>query len=87
MDYDVEREQGQWHIQEKGQVTRGTTVTDAWMEQMGFGQLSRTNIEAVVNATMAGGRGVVLDPSASRRLPRDIDFTPKSASYRQGALT
>ena len=55
MEYDVEREYGQWHIREKGQATRGTTVTDVWLEQMRFGQLSRTNIDEVIQATMAAG--------------------------------
>ncbi len=81
MEYDVEREQGQWHIREKGQVSRGTTVTDAWLEQMGFGKLTRSNIDSVIQATMAAAAGEVLDKPASRRLPKDIAFTPASTSY------
>ena len=82
MEYDVEREQGQWHIREQGQATRGTTVTDAWLERMGFSQLSRTNIDAVIRATMAAGAGQVLDPYAASHMPKDIAFTPSSRSYR-----
>ena len=76
MEYEVERERGQWHVREKGQMTRGTTVTDSWLEQMGFGRLSRLNIDAVIQATMAAAGGMVLDPYAARRLPRDISLTP-----------
>ena len=82
MEYDVEREYGQWHIREKGQLTRGTTVTDVWMERMGFSQLSRTNIDAVIQATMAAGAEQVLDPYAASHMPKDIAFKPSSRSYR-----
>ena len=82
MEYDVEREQGQWHIREKGQASRGTTVTDAWLEQMRFGQLSRTNIDAVIKAAMEAGAGQILDPYAASHMPKDIAFTPNSRSYR-----
>lgn len=86
MEYDVEREQGQWHIREKGQLNRGTTVTDGWLEQMGFGALSRLNIDAVVNATMAAGAGQVLDTYASRRLPKELNFVAGFKSYPQRAM-
>ncbi len=85
MEYEVSREQGQWHIREKGQVGRGTTVTDGWLDQMGFGTLSRLNIDAVVKATMAAAGGMALDRDASRRMPKDIAFTPSSRSYRPKA--
>ncbi len=81
MEYDVEREQGQWHIREKGQAARGTTVTDGWLEQMGFGRLTRSNIDAVVQATYASMGGVPLDVPASRRMPKDINLTSSSRSY------
>ena len=81
MEYDVERELGQWHIRECGQATRGTTVTDVWLEQMGFGTLTRLNIDAVVKATMAAGSGQVLDPYAARRMPKDIPRKPGFKSY------
>lgn len=86
MEYEVDREYGQWHIREKGQTTRGTTVMDSWLEQMGFGPLTRLNIDAVVHATMAAAGGMVLDVPASRRMPRDIAFTPSSTSYRPGKV-
>ena len=76
------REHGQWHVQEKGQATRGTTVTDVWLEQMRFGQLSRTNIDAVIQAPRAAGAGQVLDPYAASHMPKDIAFTSGSRSYR-----
>ncbi len=72
MEYDVERERGQWHIREKGQASRGTTVTDAWLEQMGFGTLSRSNIDEVIRATMASLGGVTLDEYAASRMPREL---------------
>ncbi len=72
MEYEVEREHGQYHIRERGQVSRGTTVTDGWLEQMGFGRLTRLNIDAVIQATMASAFGQVLDPYAASRIPRDI---------------
>lgn len=81
MDYDVERELGQWHIREKGQATRGTTVTDAWLDQMGFGRLTRLNIDAVVQATMAAGAGQVIHPYSASHMPKDIAFTPGFTSY------
>lgn len=81
MEYDVEREHGQWHIREKGQTTRGTTVTDTWLEQAGFGSLSRQNIDAVVQAATASAFGAVLDPYAARHMPKDIAFTPGFKSY------
>lgn len=81
MEYDVEREHGQWHIREKGQVSRGTTVTDDWLEQMGFGRLTRLNIDDVVRATMVGAAGGVLDSPAARSMPRDIAFTPGLQSF------
>lgn len=83
MEYEVTRELGQWHIQEKGQTSRGTTVTDGWLEQMGFGRLSRLNIDAVVQATMASVGGVVLDHHASTRMPKDLAFTAGFKSYPQ----
>ncbi len=70
MEYDVEREQGQWHIREKGQVSRGTTVTDGWLDQMGFGRLSRLNIDAVVQAVTMSAFGTVLDTHAARQVAR-----------------
>lgn len=81
MEYEVEREQGRWHIREKGQLTRGTTVTDEWLEQMGFGRLTRLNIDAVINATMASAGGAILDSHASRRMPKDIAFKSGFTSY------
>lgn len=81
MEYEVEREHGQWHIREKGQLTRGTTVTDPWLQQMGFGTLTRLNVDAVVKATMAGAGGQILDSHAARRMPKDIAFTPGFKSY------
>lgn len=82
MEYEVEREQGQWHIREKGQLTRGTTVTDSWLEQMGFGRLTRLNIDAVVQAAAASAVGQVLDPYAAARRPKDIPFKAGFKSYR-----
>lgn len=73
MRYDVEREHGQWHLREEGQVSRGTTVTDAWLERMEFGRPTRTNIDAIVAATQASVGGMVLDGPASRRLPYEMD--------------
>jgi hypothetical protein len=81
MEYEVEREPGQWHIRERGQVTRGTTVTDGWLRQMGFGALSRSNVDEVVRATMAVGSGQVLDSYAASRMPRDIAFRAGFKSY------
>lgn len=81
MEYEVEREPGQFHIREKGQLTRGTTVTDVWLEQMGFGRLTRLNIDAVVQAAAASAFGVILDPDAARRLPKDIPFTAGFKSF------
>ncbi len=86
MEYDVEREYGQWHIREKGQTTRGTTVMDSWLQQMGFGKPTRLNIDAIVQATMAAAGGMVLDTYAASRMPKDIAFTPSSTSYRQGSV-
>ena len=83
MEYEVEREEElkRWHVREKGQTTRGTTVTDAWLDQMGFGRLTRLNIDAVVNATMASAGGIVLDTHAARHMPKDIAFRPSFRSY------
>lgn len=74
MNYVVEREYRQWHIREEGQLQRGTTVTDAWLERMEFGRPTRTNIDAIVAATQASVGGVVLDGPASRRLPYEMEF-------------
>lgn len=82
MEYDVEREYQQWHVREKGQLGRGTTVTDVWLEQMGFGTLTRSNIDAVIHATMASAGGMVLDKSR----PRDIAFKPKLSSYPRSRI-
>ena len=81
MEYEVTREQGQWHIQEKGQATRGTTVTDVWLQQMGFGRLTRLNIDAVVQAAAASAVGQILDPYAASRMPKDIPFKAGFKSY------
>lgn len=86
MEYDVEREHDQWHIREKGQQSRGTTVTDGWLEQMGFGSLTRINIDAVIQATMASAGGMVLDTYAASRMPKDIAFTPSSRSYPKARI-
>ena len=75
MEYEVDREHGQYHIRERGQVSRGTTVTDGWLEQMGFGRLTRLNIDAVVQAAMASAFGQVLDPYAASRMPKDIAWS------------
>ena len=72
MNYDVEREHGQWHIREEGQASRGTTVTDAWLKQMEFGKPTRTNIDAIVAASQASAGGVILDVPASRRVPYEL---------------
>ena len=81
MEYEVEREQDQWHIREKGQLSRGTTVTDVWLRQMGFGTLTRTNIDEVIRAATASAFGEVLDPYAASHMPPDIAFTPGFKSY------
>ena len=65
MNFDVEREYGQWHLREEGQMSRGTTVTDSWLKRMGFGRPTRANIDAIVAATQASAGGMVLD-AASR---------------------
>lgn len=82
MEYTVEREPGQYHIQERGYTTRGTTVTDEWLKEYGFGTLTRTNIDAVVQAAAASAVGVILDPYAASRMPKDIEFTASSQSFR-----
>ncbi len=81
MDYEVDREPGQWHIREKGQITRGLTVTDGWLQSMGFGAPSRLNIQAIVNAVYASQGGVTLDEYAANRMPKDIEFTAGFKSY------
>jgi hypothetical protein len=81
MDYEVEREPAQWHIREKGQASRGITVTDGWLQSMGFGRPSRLNIQAIVNAVYASQGGVTLDEYAANRIPKDIDITPGFKSY------
>lgn len=77
MEYDVEREgegwpNGQYHVREKGQLSRGTTVTDGWLQQMNFGPLSRSNIDDVIRATMASVYGEVLDTYAASRIPSEL---------------
>lgn len=81
MEYEVEREHGQYHVRERGQLTRGTTLTDGWLKQMGFWPLSRLNIDAAINATMASAGGMILDRDAARRIPKDLNFTPGLKSY------
>ncbi len=81
MEYEVEREHGQYQVRERGQTTRGTTLTDAWLKQMGFWPLSRLNIDAAINATMAMAGGAVLDPQAARRMPREMDVRDSFTSY------
>ena len=81
MEYEVEREHGQYHVRERGQTTRGTTLTDGWLKQMGFWPLSRLNIDHAIKATIAAHGGQILDPHAARRMPRDIAFTPGFKSY------
>lgn len=75
-EYEVGREDGGWHIRERGQTTRGMTVTDKWLDEMGFGRLTRLNVEDVIKATMASVGGVVLNPSKARRVPRDMGHLP-----------
>src|SRR5512146_2050183 len=88
MEYEVEREHNQYHVREKGQVSRGTTLTDGWLRQMGFWPLSRLNIDAAIEAATASVMGYVLDPHAARRLPKEIVskdmFTSYPARGRQG---
>lgn len=86
MQYDVEREHGQYHVREKGQVSRGTTLTDGWLKQMGFWPLARSNIDSAIQATMASAGGMVLDRPASRRMPKDINFTASSRSYPRARI-
>jgi len=83
VEYEVQREDGQYHVIERGQTTRGTTLTDGWLRQMGFWPLSRLNLEHAMNATMAMAGGMILDQYAARHPLRqpDISFTPRSASY------
>lgn len=83
MQYEVEREHGQYHVRERGQLSRGTTITDGWLQQMGFWPLSRLNIDRAIKATMAMAGGAVLDPYNARRMPKDIAFTPEVKSYRK----
>ena len=88
MQYEVEREGGAWpngryHVREKGQVSRGTTLTDGWLKSMGFGPLSRLNIDAAIQATMASTGGVVLDRQAQQGIRRELGFVGRTASYRQ----
>ena len=61
MEYEADREEGQWHLREKGQLSRGTTVTDGWLRDNGFWPLSRLNIDAVIQAETASYFGTVLD--------------------------
>lgn len=86
MEFDVEREHGQYHVREKGQMSRGTTLTDSWLKQMGFWPLGRSNIDHAINATMALVGGAVLDEPASRRMPKDMAFTPSSRSYPRTSI-
>lgn len=81
MEYEVEREPGQWHIQEKGQTSRGTTVTDSWLASLGFSAPNRGNIQAIVDAVYAMKGGVTLDKYAASHMPKDIPFTPGSKHY------
>ena len=85
MEYEVTREEGQWHIQEKGQLSRGITVTDGWLSMMSFGPPSRLNIQAIVNAIYAAQGGVVLDQYAATHMPKDIEFVGGFKSYPQHA--
>ena len=91
MGYDVEREGGAWpngqyHVREKGQVSRGTTLTDGWLKSMGIGPLSRLNIDAAINATMASTGGMVLDRNAQQGIRRELGFVGRTASYRQAPV-
>ena len=55
--YDVTRVQGGYRIMEAGQQPPGMFVGDDWLRDAGFGPLSRSNIQDVINATLynAGG--------------------------------
>ena len=89
MEYEAirEEEDKRWHVIEKGQTTRGTTLTDEWLKQMGFWPLSRTNIDDAIRATMAGAGGMILDPYAARHPLRQKDLngaiTEGFKSYRK----
>lgn len=83
MEYEVEREYGQYHVRAAGQTTRGTTLTDGWLKQMGFWPLSRLNIQAAIDATYAMAGGTVLDPYAATHMPKDIERRPGFKSYPQ----
>ena len=91
MEFEVEREGGAWpngqyHVREKGQVSRGTTLTDGWLKSMGIGPLSRLNIDAAINATMASTGGVVLDTHAQHGIRHELGFVGRTASYRQAPV-
>lgn len=82
MEYEVEREDNQYHIRAKGQVERGTTLTDIWLKERGFWPLSRLNIDAAINATYAMVGGISIDRYAETHVPKDIELVPSSRSYR-----
>lgn len=55
--YDVTRVQGGYRIMEVGQEPPGMFVGDDWLRNAGFGPLSRSNVQDVINATLYNASG------------------------------
>lgn len=76
-DYDVQRVQGGWRIMEVGQEPPGMFIGDDWLRNAGFGPLTRSNLRAVLDATLynaAGGTVARFNPKDLGHLPRPKQF-------------
>jgi len=80
--YDVTRVQGGYRIMEAGQQPPGMFVGDDWLRDAGFGPLSRSNIEAVINATLYNAQKNPI----TRFNPKDLGHLPRPRSFAVDGL-
>lgn len=81
---EVEREYGQYHIRERGQLSRGMTVTDEWLKKNGFWPLSHSNVGQVTQACLALASGAILDTYASKRIPEELEWKDPTVFHMNG---
>ena len=78
--YDVTRVEGGYRIMEVGQEPPGMYVGDDWLRSAGFGPLTRSNIQAVIDATLYNAHGGTL----SKFNMKDLGHLPFPKQFAMG---
>lgn len=80
--YDVTRAEGGYRIMEVGQEPPGMFVGDDWLRSAGFGPPSRTNIQAIIDATLYNAHGGTL----TRFNMKDLGHLPRPKQFAVDGL-